>query len=135
MYRAAMRVPQRSSSSGSVDVVAVPVTVTKLNGGRSSSQQSATRPSRRIDFPLMVSADVMNTMSSPSRSTHTGARWGEPSRRVTATLAVRAGRAVTNACHQPAGASVYGRELDREEVAGAGVAAGVAELRHRPGFD
>ena len=68
-----MRVPQRSSSSGSVEVVVTPAMVTKLNGGRSSSKQRHTRPSRRMDFPLTVSAEVMNTISSPSRSTQTGA--------------------------------------------------------------
>ena len=52
--------------------------------GRSlSSKQIATRPSRRIDFPLIVSAEVMNTRRasspSPSTSTQTGATCGEPS--------------------------------------------------------
>jgi len=81
--------------------------VTKLNGGRSSSQHSDTLGSRKMAFPLIVAADVMNTIWSPSRSTHTGATWGEPSARTTASLAVRAGEAMMNSRHQPDGASVY----------------------------
>src|SRR5829696_662827 len=56
---------------------------------------------------LIVVADVMNTTSSPSRSTHTGLTCGEPSARTTASFAVRAGDAETNSRHQPSGASVY----------------------------
>src|SRR5207248_2333400 len=58
---------------GSVEVEARPATVTKVNGGRSSSQHNDTRGSRRIALPFTVSPDVMNTTSSPSRSIHTGA--------------------------------------------------------------
>src|SRR5829696_4034954 len=107
MYLAAIRVAQVSSSAASVDVVVWPDSVTNENGGRSSSKQRATRPSRRIDLPLMVSPDVMKITSSPSRSTQTGATCGLPSRRVTASLPVRAGKADTNDCHQPSGAAVY----------------------------
>src|SRR6478735_11118512 len=114
-----MRVPQNTRSSGSVEVVVVPAMTTKSNGGRSSSKQRQTRPSRRIDLPLMVSAEVMRTMSSPSRSTQTGATWGLPSARVTASLAVRAGSSPTKSRHQPSGASVYPTSVagpDQREV-------------------
>ena len=90
---------------GKVEVVVVPAMVTKWNGGRSSSRQRLTLPSRRIDLPLMVSAEVMKTTSSPSRTTQTGATCGLPSLRTTASLAVRAGVAETNSCHQPSGAA------------------------------
>jgi len=42
MYRPLIRVAYASNSPGSAEVVAVPAIVTKLNGGRSSSQQSDT---------------------------------------------------------------------------------------------
>jgi hypothetical protein len=80
--------------------------VTKLNGGRSSSQHSDTLGSRKMALPLTVSAEVMKTTWSPSSSTQTGATWGEPSARTTASLAVRAGEAEMNSRHQPGGASV-----------------------------
>ncbi len=99
-----MRVAHASSSSGSVLVVALPATVTKANGGRSSSTHSDTRGSRRMALPLIVSALVMKTMSSPSRTTHTGATWGLPSARTTANFPVRAGSAPTKPCHHPSGA-------------------------------
>ena len=79
--------------------------VRKLNGGRSSSQHSDTRGSRKIALPLIVCAEVMNTIWSPSRSTQTGATCGAPSALTTASLAVLAGAASTNSCHQPGGAS------------------------------
>ena len=78
----------------------------------SSSKQTATRPSRRIDLPLIVSAEVMNTSRasspSPSTSTQTGATWGDPSSRVTASFP--SGPAIAPArtrCHHPSGAAVY----------------------------
>src|SRR3954449_6281777 len=118
-----MRVAQYSNSSASVDVVVVPVTVTNENGGRSSSKHTATRPPRRMDLPLIVSADVMNTISSPSSSTHTGATCGRPSSRVTATLPVRAGSADTKLCHQPCSAAAspiaYDATLDPVQVVSA----------------
>src|SRR5687767_421045 len=91
MYRAAIRVAQVRSWSGSVETFAVPASVTKLNGGRSSSQHNDTRGSRRIALPLTLSAEVVKTTSSPSTSTQTGATWGDPSARTTDSFAVRTG--------------------------------------------
>ena len=51
-------------------------------------------------------AEVMNTISSPSRSTQTGATCAEPSARTTPSLAVLAGGPSTNPRHHPLGASV-----------------------------
>jgi len=53
----------------------------------------------------MVSAAVMNTISSPSRSTHTGATCGEPSARTSASLAGSVGAASTKLA-PPAGRRV-----------------------------
>src|SRR4051794_12774702 len=126
-----MRVPHSKRSLRSSDKVARPRTVTKLKGGRSSSQHNATRGSRTMALPLTVSAEVMNTMSSPSRSTQTGATWGDPSRRITASFAVRAGLASTNSRHHPSGASLYATscgasagEVDVGRIHGAGAAIG-----------
>src|SRR5437879_4381813 len=41
--------------------------------------EMATRGSRRVFLPLTESSSVQMMMRSPSRPTHTGAQWGEPS--------------------------------------------------------
>lgn len=56
MYRPPMRVAPLRSSPASVEVVAKPATVTKLNGGLSSFQHNDTLGSRRIALSVMVFA-------------------------------------------------------------------------------
>src|SRR6056297_1936799 len=84
-----MTVANLRTSSRWSETVTGPSTFTKENGGASSSTTSDARPSRTSDFPLPVSAPVLNTMSSPSRVNQIGATWGEPSEATQATLPVR----------------------------------------------
>lgn len=88
MYRPPILVAESSNSSGSSLSSARPWIDTNENGGRSSSMQRATRPSRARLRPLTVSLPVLNTMSSPSRTNQTGAMCGLPSARTVDNLAV-----------------------------------------------
>src|SRR2546426_5407268 len=124
-----MAVAQRSSASASSSMAAVPSAMTYENGGRSSSTHRLTRGSRRMVRPFTVSAPVVNMRSSPSRSNQMGATCGRPSPRVVASLAVWGGRDSRKSRAQESNGS------DGEEVAGAGVARRVAQLRHGPGLD
>src|SRR3954447_5503882 len=95
---------QYRTSSRSSLISTVPWTSTKLNGGCSSSKHIATRGSRRMALPFAVWLPVLNSRSSPSSATHTGATSGLPSLATTASFAVLAGKAPTNSFHQPSGA-------------------------------
>lgn len=66
----------------------MPLSVTRSNGGISLSKHRLTRPSRKADLtlPLIVSAEVMSTISSPSRSIHPGAPNGLQSARTSGPL-------------------------------------------------
>ncbi len=48
-------------------------------GSATSTIESATRGSRRVFLALSEPSPVPTRMRSPSRVTHTGADWGEPS--------------------------------------------------------
>ena len=100
MYRPPIRVAHTSRSSRSSLISTAPSTMTNEKGGRSSSTQSDTRGSRRIERPFSDSAPVVKTIvPSSSRSYQMGATWGLPSFLVVASFPVRAGAAVRKALH------------------------------------
>jgi hypothetical protein len=72
--------------------------VTNEKGGLSSSTHNATRLSRPMAFPLIVSTPVVKITSSPSSTNQIGMTWGRPSLRTVASLPVRV-PSITNACH------------------------------------
>src|ERR671916_162665 len=83
-----MRIAQKSRSGSPSAIVATPSTTTKWNGGRSSSMQRLTRPSRARFLPFTESLAVVKTNVSPSMWYQTGAACGRPSARTVASVAV-----------------------------------------------
>src|SRR5215471_8829371 len=89
MYRAAIMVAVRTSSSGSSDSSASPWTWTNAYGGSSRSTHRLARGSRARARPFAVPRPVLNTRLSPSTTNQTGATSGRPLAARKASLPVR----------------------------------------------